>query len=193
MQQHLILNANGTFLWVALVCEELADISGWAAEEMLTAFPPGLDALYRRMMDQICNSNNSKLYKSILAAVSVVYQPIILDELASFVDMPPRSSGNYNVLAEIIGHCGSFLTLREHTISFIHQSAKDFLVEKAYNEIYPSRIEAVHCKIFSRSLRVMSKELRRDVYSLRTAGISINEVKVPDPDPLAAVRYSCLY
>jgi hypothetical protein len=98
---------------------------------MLTAFPPRLDPLYRRMTDQICNSKNAKLYKSILAVVSVVYRPITLDELASFVDMPSRSSGNYKVLAEIIGLCGSFLTLRERTISFVHQSAKDFLIEKA--------------------------------------------------------------
>ena len=87
---------------------------------MLTVFPPGLDDLYRRMMDQIYNSRNSKLCKSILAVVSVVYRPIILDELASFVDMPPRSSGDYEALAEIIGLCGSFLTLRERTIFFVY-------------------------------------------------------------------------
>jgi hypothetical protein len=39
----------------------------------------------------------------------------------------------------------------------------------------------------------MSRTLRPDIYSLRTAGISIDQVKPPDPDPLAAVRYSCLY
>jgi hypothetical protein len=193
VQRYLSSNANSTFLWVALVCQELADISGWEAEEILTAFPPGLDALYRRMMDQICNSKNSKLCKSILAVVSVVYRPITLVELASFVDMPPRSSGNYKVLAEIIGRCGSFLTLRDYTISFVHQSAKDFLIEKASREIFPSRIEDVHYTIFSQSLRVMSKTLQRDVYSLRAPGISINQAKPPNPDPLAVARYSCLY
>jgi hypothetical protein len=96
---------------VALVYQELANISGWEAEEMLTAFPPGLDDLYRRMMDQIYNSKNSKLYKSILAIVSIIYQPIILDKLASFINMPPQSSSDYKALAEIIGLCGSFLTL----------------------------------------------------------------------------------
>jgi len=50
VQRYLLLNANGTFLWVALVCQELANVSGWEAEEMLRAFPPGLDALYERMI-----------------------------------------------------------------------------------------------------------------------------------------------
>jgi hypothetical protein len=45
------LNANGTFLWVALVYKELANASGWEAEKILTAFPPGLDPLYKWMMD----------------------------------------------------------------------------------------------------------------------------------------------
>ena len=39
----------------------------------------------------------------------------------------------------------------------------------------------------------MSKTLKRDVYSLRAPGISIDLVKQPNPDLLAAARYSCLY
>jgi hypothetical protein len=39
----------------------------------------------------------------------------------------------------------------------------------------------------------MSRTLQRDVYSLRAPAISIDEVKQPDPDPLAVARYSCLY
>ncbi len=35
--------------------------------------------------------------------------------------------------------------------------------------------------------------LRRDIYNLRAPGISIDQVEPPNPDPLAAVRYSCLY
>jgi len=34
---------------------------------------------------------------------------------------------------------------------------------------------------------------RRDVYRLSAPGISIDQVEPPNPDPLAAVRYSYLY
>jgi hypothetical protein len=94
---------------------------------------------------------------------------------------------------EEIGFCGSFLTIREGTIYFVHQSAKDFLLKKASDNIFPSSIRDVHHTIFSQSLRVMAKTLQRDMYSLRAPGISINQVKPPNPDPLAAARYSCLY
>jgi hypothetical protein len=144
------------------------------------------------MMDQIWNSEDTELCKSILVVVSGVYQPITLDELASLVDMPDGVSGDES-LTEIIGLCGSFLTLQKRTISFVHQSAKDFLFKEASNGIFPSTIQSVHCTIFSRSLQVMSRTLRRDVYNLRAPGFSIDQVKQPDPDPLAAARYSCLY
>jgi hypothetical protein len=51
IQQHFSLNTQGTFLWVALVCQELSTFSGWKAVRKLDALPPGLDALYQRMLD----------------------------------------------------------------------------------------------------------------------------------------------
>ncbi|KAK4232906.1 NACHT domain-containing protein [Achaetomium macrosporum] len=196
VERYLSTNAHGTFLWVALVCQELATIPGWKTQKKLAAFPPGLDALYRRMMDQICNfedTEDTTLCKRILAIVSVVYRPITLDELTALVDTLEGVSGNYEVLAEIVGLCGSFLTLRERTTSFVHQSAKDFLLKQARDEIFPSGVEDVHHTIFSRSLRVMRETLRRDIYKLGAPGFSIDKVRPPDPDPLAAVRYSCVY
>ena len=94
-------------------------------------------------------------------------------------------SNDLESLREIIGLCGSFLTIREGTIYFVHQSAKDYLFEKAFNEIFPSGRKEVHYVIFSRSLQV--------IYSLHALGYPIELVKQPDPDPLAASRYSCIY
>ncbi|KAL1641602.1 Vegetative incompatibility protein HET-E-1 [Didymella pomorum] len=48
--QHLTSNANGTFLWVALVCQDLKTVPKWNVLKRLVLFPPGLDALYKRMM-----------------------------------------------------------------------------------------------------------------------------------------------
>jgi hypothetical protein len=192
VKHYLSLNAEGTFLWVALVCQELTSISGWKAQEKLKAFPPGLDALYRRMMDQIHDSEDAILCERILAIVSTVYRPVTLDELVSFVDMPNSVSGNYEALCEVIGLCGSFLTLRERTVSFVHQSAKDFLSQDVSSELFPCGMEGVHYSIFLKSLQIMST-LRRDMYSLRDLGYPTKLVEPPDPDPLATLSYSCIY
>lgn len=68
------------------------------------------------------------------------------------------------LLREIIGLCSSFLTIREDTVYFVHQSAKDFLFRNVVHEIFPSGTEEVHYNIFCRSLQVMSRTLRRDMY-----------------------------
>ncbi|KAK6591872.1 nwd1 protein [Botrytis cinerea] len=189
----VVVIANGTFLWVALICQELSNIPRWKALQKLTAFPPGLDALYRRMLDQIIDSEDAELCKSILAVVSAVYRPVTLDELVALVDMPDGVASDYEALSEIIGLCGSFLTLRERTIFFVYQSAKDFLIKKASKDVFLSAMGNVHSRIFLQSLQAMSPILRRDIYNLHAPGISIDQFKQPDPDPLVAVRYSCLY
>ena len=88
--------------------------------------------------------------------------------------------------------CVSFLSLQRRTISFVHQSAKDFLIQTS-EEIFPSGVQDVHHSIFLRSLRVLTSTLRRDIYALGAPGFPLDQVKQPDPDPLAASRYSCVY
>ena len=194
VQGHLALNAKDTFLWVALVCQELDKIPRYKNPlPKLKAFPPGLYPFYQRMMNQICNSEIADLCKRILAVVWVTYRPITLSELTSMVDMPEDISDNHEALADIIGLCGSFLTVRDSTISFVHQSAKDFLLEMASDEIFLDGKEVVHHTIFSRSLQVMSETLRQNIYKLDHPGTFVNNIKPPNPDPLAAVRYSCVY
>ncbi|KAH8674523.1 hypothetical protein BGZ60DRAFT_468818 [Tricladium varicosporioides] len=190
---HLSLNAESTFLWVALVYENLQRVKPWNVLARLNEFPPGLDPLYRRMMEQINYSDDAALCKQILASIAIVYRPVTLKELASFIDMPGNISYNLKWLPEIISLCGSFLTVREGTIYFVHQSAKEYLLTSALNKIFPSGVGDVHYLIFSRSLQAMSQTLHQDIYKLRLPGISANLVETPDPDPLVSLRYPCVY
>jgi archaellum biogenesis ATPase FlaH len=190
---HLSSNANYTFLWVALVCQNLEKISRWETLTKLNEFPPGLNSLYKRMMRQICNSDKASLCKQILALVAIVYRPITLQELTSLVEMLEDMADDLESIREIISLCGSFLTIREGTIYFVHQSAKDFLFKEEFDEIFPSGSKEVHYIIFSRTLQVLSRTLRRDIYSLHALGYPIERAKPPDPDPLATSRYSCIY
>jgi hypothetical protein len=51
--ERLTSNANNTFLWVALVCQDLQATARHNVLKKLDLFLPGLDALYKRMMQQI--------------------------------------------------------------------------------------------------------------------------------------------
>ncbi|KAJ5659232.1 HET-domain-containing protein [Penicillium longicatenatum] len=193
---YLLLNAQGTFLWVALVCEKLASIPRLRTIEKLAAFPPGLDALYQRMMQQVCEHEEAPLCKNILGLVSTTYRPITIDEMTAFIDLPEYVLEDYNEsLEEIIGYCGSFLTISKKTIFFVHQSAKDYLLEKAKLEILPAGITGMHIFILEKSFVIMDKKLRRDILSLGNRKNSINPVYEENMDlgPLAKLRYSCVY
>ncbi|KAL2884833.1 Vegetative incompatibility protein HET-E-1 [Ceratocystis lukuohia] len=135
--EYLTANSSGTFLWVALVCRKL--VNPWGRKrsilETLKSFPLGLDLLYQRMLRYIFESDDAQRFKDILAQVLAVYRPITLEELHVLV-------GGLEDLAkeeadELIASCGSFLTLHNNVVSFVHQSAKDYLLESAIGDILP--------------------------------------------------------
>ncbi|UKZ80133.1 hypothetical protein TrVFT333_007898 [Trichoderma virens FT-333] len=133
VKYHLTSDADGTFLW-------------------LKSFPPGFDLLYMRMMEQMSNSDDADICKEILAIASVVYRPITRKELKVLIES--LEGDDYNDLPEIINACGSFLTLREGFIYFVHQLAKDFLLSKALDQIPPLGAAHQHHAIFLRVVGV---------------------------------------
>jgi len=61
--QHLVSNADDTFLWVALVYDNLKNMPRWKTLAKLKEFPPGLDLLYQRA--QQCANHRKNLYGEI--------------------------------------------------------------------------------------------------------------------------------
>ncbi|PHH51169.1 Vegetative incompatibility protein HET-E-1 [Ceratocystis fimbriata CBS 114723] len=191
--KHLHSNANSTFLWVALVCQELSNpkTRKWQTIAKLESFPHGLDALYGRMLEQIDGSGDAGLFKSILATVLSVYRPVTLEELRALVeDLMKIEQAE---VEEVVSLCGSFLALHGNAVSFVHQSAKDYLLTERSSKILSFSMPHQHHIIFMRSLDVFYTTLSRDIYGLLTPGSLISEVTTPNPDPLAPIRYSCIF
>jgi hypothetical protein len=44
-----------------------------------------------------------------------------------------------------------------------------------------------------RSLTTMSMTLHKDMYDLKEWGFNVEDIKPPNPDPLTALRYPCIY
>ncbi|CAK7200671.1 hypothetical protein SEUCBS139899_003369 [Sporothrix eucalyptigena] len=140
VHQHLAANAEGTFLWVALVCRALADpkMRKRHAHDTVKTFPPGLPALYHCMIEAIEDSQDADVCWDILAIASTVHRPMSVDELRVLSTLLDNLDAKE--LEEVIQSCGSFLTLREGILYFIHQSAKEHLVTQAANKVFPSGI-----------------------------------------------------
>ncbi|KAM5344207.1 hypothetical protein ACJ41O_012744 [Fusarium nematophilum] len=190
--ERLLLKANDTFLWVALVCKELGrpQVKTWRTIEKLDSVPAGLNGLYGRMLEQVFTSDEAAFCRQILATACIAYRPVSLDELRVFVPDLRRFSNR--VLEDIVGECGSFLTLQEDIVYFVHQSAQDFLLDKAHDRIFPSSIPGQHHLMFRRSMDAL-RGLRRNAYGLKSPGVWIHEISKPEPDPLSGLEYSCLY
>jgi hypothetical protein len=125
--------------------------------------------------------------------VVLAYRPIHLKELDSIISLPEELLDDMTSLEELVGLCGSFLTIREGFIYVIHQSAKDYLSTHAEPNIFPNGRMEVQCRILSRSLQAMSNTLGRDMCSLRDPGWSIEQIGLINLDPLAKIRYACIY
>ncbi|KAM9874159.1 hypothetical protein BJF96_g573 [Verticillium dahliae] len=187
--------ANGTFLWVALVAQELQAANSWDIPQVLEDLPTSLEEVYDRMMNQIqqLKWENPKFCRLVLSAATLAHRPLHLAELSVLSGLPQMISDKEESMGEIVAMCGSFLKVEDNGVYIIHQSAKDYLSGKASSTIFPTGTTAVHHAIFSRSLKGMSKTLRRNIYKIQHPGLPIREIKAPNPDPLAAMRYSCVF
>ncbi|KFY83215.1 hypothetical protein V498_08224, partial [Pseudogymnoascus sp. VKM F-4517 (FW-2822)] len=76
--------AMNTFLWVALVFNELDTVEGWDAISIIEKIPPSLSKLYDYMMIRIEDGNeqNRQRCKNVLVASSLALRPLSLSELA---------------------------------------------------------------------------------------------------------------
>ncbi|KAH0499720.1 hypothetical protein TgHK011_006895 [Trichoderma gracile] len=192
--------ANGTFLWVAIVFQQLQrmkflDGGLSALMERLNELPKGLTELYDRMLKQIKDLDSqqeSKLCQTVLSICVVAYQPLRLQELATLAGFEDDLA-EPSVLRILIETCGSFLTVKEETVYFIHQSSKEYLTTSngARSILFAEGTGKIHHEMAMHSVEVMGKMLCRNIYKLHDHAILVRDIKEPEPDPLVSLRYPC--
>ncbi|KAJ5275613.1 Vegetative incompatibility protein HET-E-1 [Penicillium chrysogenum] len=195
VQHTLQTKAEGTFLWVALVVQEIQHVDSWRVRQVVNDVPRGLDDLYARMIDQIerMPSDEIRYCRLILSAAALAYRPLQLLELGVVSRLPDEIARKAKNIVSMIKRSGSFLTVRDDTIYFVHQSAKDYLIGQGGQSIFLSDHAAAHRRMFTQSLAILERTLRRDVYSLGALGTPVPQAPPPESDPLEVARYSCVY
>jgi hypothetical protein len=194
IRHELRRKANGTFLWVALIVQELEKPESWDPLAVVLGAPEGLEQLYDSMFNRIqrLRPSNSNLCRLLLFVTVNAYRPLYLAESGSLCSPASKTMVRPEAMRRIVAMCGSFITIRHEQIDFVHQSAKDFLSVKM-QEVTALSNGKLHFDVFLRSLELMSTTLKRDIYNLVEPGFAVEAVKLPVPDPLAAVRYSCIH
>ncbi|SPO01835.1 uncharacterized protein DNG_04508 [Cephalotrichum gorgonifer] len=181
--------AKDNFLWVFLVFNDLAGVRGSYAAKNIKDYPSDLAMLYDHKMDRIEVEEARHLQhcRDVLVVTLLAYRPLSLDEIAVLVpwaaDTDPYT---------IIEKCNSFLAVAGEMVTLIHQSAKDYLGEKYKSKLQPAGPTQGHADMATRSIDAMFSSLRRNMYNLGF-GFTPEDMKPPNPDPLAATRYSCVF
>lgn len=182
------LRAENTFLWVALAFRVLEEVHGGYAVQRIKDMPPGLSKLYDHMMIRI--EKGTKIppqdCKEVLVATSLAFRPLSLSELAVLAELRPT------ITEAAVKTCGSFLKITGQTVSLIHQSAKDYLEKSYKSRLHAAGVAQGHANIGKRSVNAMTSILRQNMYSLDFDS-SPKDMTPPHPDPLAVVRYSCVF
>lgn len=179
--------ANNTFLWVALVFQQLASEDPWNAVQVVQSKPPDLYRLYDDLMTKIENGTGAtpQFCKNVLVATCLAHRPLSLPEIAVLAGLPPKAPPG-----QLVGKCGSFLAIRENVVYLIHQSAREYLEENYKSRLQQGGVAQGHAEFSNRSIEAMSSILTPNIYGLQP-GSQSKDVGAYHQDPLAPIRYSC--
>lgn len=191
--------ANGTFLWVALVIEQLRDTDHRNVEDVLKEIPAGLENLYKLIIER-ANSNlrpkDQEACRVLLSIITTAERPLHLKELRLFISSQWAGyKATYDIrdIQDIVKELSSLLYIRDDTVYFIHQSVKDYMVDDATIGTFPLGIEYQHYQMARTSLEAMCQTLKYDICDLRNPGSELNGFPGQIPDQLRSIAYSCVY
>jgi hypothetical protein len=198
VQQQLRDKAEGTFLWVSLVCKELEKVPLYRTREVLRSLPPGLDALYDRMMALITTQDaETAVYcRAVLRSITVAFRPLHLLELVVSAALPGDQFDSTQAVSNLVSHCGSFLTVRHDTVSFIHLSAKDYFTVGNGRQLFDGTWADEHGHMADHLLDAMDGVLQRDMCGLQKPGARIHDESTQERiknSNLPQVAYACEY
>lgn len=186
--------ANGTFLWVALVIQELRKAPRHRVLRTLEALPMGLTSLYNLMLAQARQQPEEDwdLCQLILSTITLASRPLHIIELATLSGIPADICNDAEDVKGVLELCGAFISVQDDDMVYvIHQSAQDYLKQndKATTELFPKGQSYIHRRIYTGSLATMTKTLKWNMYGLPHPGASFQPAN-PGEDPLLHVRYS---
>ncbi|MCJ1428876.1 hypothetical protein MMC29_006787 [Sticta canariensis] len=142
IQDALLANAQGMFLWVAFQIESLCFQK--TDDAILTALddlPKDLPDTFNRILRKLQHSDaaDSQLCRTVFHLVAAAQRPLTLDELRVAVSVEPgKTSWDASKLVNdmlrlLLDSCGSLVTIDEEysTVHFAHHSVKQHLLSKS--------------------------------------------------------------
>ena len=144
LENRLVSNADGTFLWVDLMLkmlEESVETSEKTFTDILEKPPRGLDSVYEKILER-CHDRSKARY--ILQIIVAAFRPLTLTEMKVALATKPNHKSiddlrpyiYSNIESSLKQLCGLFVRVENSKIYLIHQTAKEFLMRQP-DELWP--------------------------------------------------------
>ena len=131
VQQALLAGADGTFLWVSFVANDLQGRSWGKINKILRRVPKGLGGVYQRLLEQI---DDKEALVPILQWIVLAARPLTVDELTVATGIKP--SGTFSateVIKNRLRFCGLLVKIERGVVNLVHESAKEFFQSDQVN------------------------------------------------------------
>ena len=160
----ILSRADGNFLWVRLVLEEILGChTQQAIMQTLEEIPAGMGALYQRM--ELTISNNSKkadqvLAKMLLTWIVCAHRLLTLEELSQA--LTPEFPEFLDLKRTIQDVCGQFVVVDHSShVAMVHKTARDYLTQTPGLCFFIDEKKS-HAELFSKTISFL---LRPDLRS----------------------------
>ncbi|KAI9770260.1 MAG: hypothetical protein M1840_003418 [Geoglossum simile] len=209
--KRLVQSASGLFIWAATACRFISD-GGLFAERRLslilqsntsvTTPEEKLNEIYIAILKNSVSGNfdnqeKEELYKTIkatLGSIVILFSSLSAVSLAKLLHIPEMRTD------QMLGNMHSIIEVpkdQDHPIRLHHPSFRDFLLDKqrCCDERFWVDEKKAHKALAKSCLRLMSKNLKKDICDLRAPGTLASEVdscRVEQCLP-ADLQYACRY
>ncbi|KAI0203575.1 ankyrin repeat protein [Astrocystis sublimbata] len=131
VRQTLLAGANGTFLWVGFVANELQGRNWDQINEILRRVPKGLGGVYQRLLQQI---DDKEALVPILQWIVLAARPLTVSELTAATGIEAAgTSPATEVIKKRLRFCGLLVKIEEDVVNLVHESAKEFFQSDQVN------------------------------------------------------------
>lgn len=163
VMESVLERADGNFLWVHLVLEEILGChTQQAIKQTLDEIPAGMGALYQRM--ELAVANNLKeadrtLARTLLVWIVCAYRPLTLKELSQA--LTPDFPEFLDLKRTIQDVCGQFVVVDHSShVVMVHKTARDYLTKKTSLQLFIDE-KASHGELFAKTISILLRpELR---------------------------------
>ncbi|KAI7765600.1 hypothetical protein LZL87_007351 [Fusarium oxysporum] len=124
VRQALMDGADGTFLWVGFVADELKGRSWQKIQDILHRMPKGLGGVYQRLLQQV---EDKEELIPILQWLVLAARPLTIDELCVAAKIAPSVDHTATeATRDRLNSCGLLVKVDGDVANLVHESAKEF-------------------------------------------------------------------